>query len=50
MALLVKQQWRFINNPGAFWARLLKSIYFPKSDFRIAAKGARPSWVWAGLF
>ena len=46
MALLAKQAWRLYANLNALWARLLKSIYFPKYDFMVVRKGGRPSWVW----
>ncbi|CAN0840801.1 LINE-1 retrotransposable element ORF2 protein [Linum grandiflorum] len=48
-ALLAKQGWRLITSPDALWARVLKSIYFPKGDFLSASKSSRPSWIWAGL-
>lgn len=28
---------------------MLKAIYFPRSDFLEAPKGARPSWVWSSI-
>ncbi|KAF7140294.1 hypothetical protein RHSIM_Rhsim06G0103400 [Rhododendron simsii] len=49
LALLAKQGWRLIQNPNAFWARLLKSLYFPNGNFLKATKGSRPSWAWASL-
>lgn len=49
LALLAKQGSRMINNPGAYWVRMLKGIYFPKTDFLNASRGARPSWIWSSL-
>lgn len=47
MALLAKQAWRIIHNPNAYWVRMLKGIYFPRTDFLHASRGARPSWIGA---
>lgn len=49
LALLAKQAWRIITNPNAFWVRMLKGIYFPRTNFLNATRGARPSWVWSSL-
>lgn len=49
LALLTKQGWRIINNPNAYWVRMLKAIYFPRSNFMDAPKGSRPSWIWSSL-
>ncbi|PWA65154.1 hypothetical protein CTI12_AA306500 [Artemisia annua] len=49
LALLAKQGWRHIMNPGSFWCRVLKGIYFPHSDFPMASKDSRPSWLWQSL-
>ncbi|GKA96927.1 reverse transcriptase [Tanacetum coccineum] len=48
LALLAKQGWRIVN-PGSFWARVLKGIYFPHSNFLTASKGSHPSWLWQSL-
>ncbi|GJV85490.1 reverse transcriptase [Tanacetum coccineum] len=49
LALLAKQGWRLIMNPGSFWCHVLKGIYFPHSNFLTASKGSRPSWLWQSL-
>lgn len=49
IALLAKQGWRLITNPNAYWARMMKAIYFPNSSFLKATRGGRPSWAWASL-
>ncbi|CAL1388192.1 unnamed protein product [Linum trigynum] len=50
MALLAKQAWRLLTNPGALWVKVVKSIYFPKEDFLKAKKGSKASWVWASIW
>lgn len=49
MALLAKQGWRLIINPGSFWGRVLKGVYFPHLNFLTATKGSHPSWLWQSL-
>ncbi|CAN1833195.1 Putative ribonuclease H protein At1g65750 [Linum perenne] len=49
LALLAKQGWRLLTNTELLWARLLKALYFPNSDFLQASKTRRPSWIWASL-
>ncbi|GKB55061.1 hypothetical protein Tco_0905814 [Tanacetum coccineum] len=48
-ALLAKQGWRLLMNPGAFWVKVLKGIYFPNCGFLIAKMGSHPSWIWSSL-
>lgn len=36
VALLLKQAWCAMVNQEALWARVLKGIYFPFSDFLLA--------------
>ncbi|CAL1352861.1 unnamed protein product [Linum trigynum] len=49
MALLAKQAWRVLLNKDALWVRVLKSIYFPNSDFLNAKKGSKASWIWSSI-
>lgn len=35
--------------PHSFYARILKGIYFPHTDFMHTTKGRRASWGWASL-
>ncbi|CAN1182578.1 hypothetical protein LINPERHAP2_LOCUS36049 [Linum perenne] len=35
--------------PEALWLRLLKSLYFPGSDFLSSVKGSQSSWIWLSL-
>lgn len=48
-ALLMKQGWRLLQDNNSFWARLIKSIYFPDSSFLLAKKGLRRSWMWSNF-
>ncbi|GJZ32468.1 nucleotide-binding alpha-beta plait domain-containing protein [Tanacetum coccineum] len=48
-ALLAKQWWRLLMNPGSFWGKVIKGLYFPRSNFLIAKRGSRPSWLWNSL-
>ncbi|CAL1393624.1 unnamed protein product [Linum trigynum] len=50
LALLAKQSWRLLTNPNSLWGRLLKRMYFPRTNFLSAKKGSRPSWIWASLW
>lgn len=49
LALLGKMAYRLLKEPNALWARVLKGIYFPTSDFLHAGKGSRPSWAWSSI-
>ncbi|XP_021803273.1 uncharacterized protein LOC110747395 [Prunus avium] len=49
LALLAKQCWRLLTEPDSFWAKVIKSRYFPNCDFLLAPKGARASWAWSSL-
>lgn len=48
-ALLAKQCWRLLHNPQAFWAQILRRIYFSNGDFLTAQKGGHASWCWSSL-
>ncbi|GJW31241.1 reverse transcriptase [Tanacetum coccineum] len=48
-ALLAKQGWRLLMNPGAFWGKVLNGIYFPNCGFLVAKRGSHPSWIWSSL-
>ncbi|CAN1853577.1 Uncharacterized mitochondrial protein AtMg00310 [Linum perenne] len=49
LAHLVKLCWRIIQNPGALWVRVLKALYFPRTDFVEASGHHRPSWIWGSI-
>ncbi|ONI01787.1 hypothetical protein PRUPE_6G158500 [Prunus persica] len=50
LALLGKQSWQILNNPNAYWVRVLKVRFFPSvEDFWQAKVGHRASWAWASL-
>lgn len=49
LALLAKQAWRIIENPGALWVKSLKAIYYPREDFIKAKRIRGDSWVWASI-
>lgn len=42
--MLTKMAWRLNNNPEAYWAKVMKGIYFSKSSILEAKKGSRASW------
>lgn len=48
-ALLAKQVWRLHSEPGAFWAKVLKGIYYPNCDVWKAGKGSKASQAWSSL-
>ncbi|GJV60623.1 reverse transcriptase [Tanacetum coccineum] len=48
-ALLAKQGWRLLMNPGSFWGKVIKGLYFPRSNFLTTKRGSRPSWLWNSL-
>jgi hypothetical protein len=49
-ALLTKQGWRLMQNPGSLMAQVLREKYFPHVSFLSSVVGTRPSFVWRSLF
>ncbi|XP_057417986.1 uncharacterized protein LOC130712164 [Lotus japonicus] len=49
LSLLAKQSWRLLKDNDTLWGRILKSIYFPSSDFTQASYPRQSSWVWSSL-
>ncbi|CAN1777828.1 Putative ribonuclease H protein At1g65750 [Linum perenne] len=48
-AFLAKLAWKIFVQPDALWVKVLKGIYFPRTDFLKAGKHHRPSWLWSSL-
>ncbi|KAK4268485.1 hypothetical protein QN277_025138 [Acacia crassicarpa] len=48
-ALLAKTAWKLMMRPNDLWARVLKSIYFPKDEFVDVGKGHKASWCWSSI-
>lgn len=47
--LLGKQAWRMVKNPNTLWGKLMKGLYFNRSEFWHADSGCNPSWGWKSL-
>lgn len=50
IAMLAKQGWRLLNDANPFVTKLMKSKYFPNTDFLNAQLGASPSYMWRSIF
>ncbi|CAN1761942.1 Putative ribonuclease H protein At1g65750 [Linum perenne] len=48
-AFLAKLAWRMITQPEALWVKVLKGLYFPRTEFLKAGKHHRPSWLWSSI-
>ena len=44
-----RQAWKILENPTSLSARILKSIYFPHSEFLEAQLGSHPSHIWRAI-
>ncbi|CAN0915013.1 Uncharacterized mitochondrial protein AtMg00310 [Linum grandiflorum] len=49
LSFLAKLGWKIIQQPQAMWVRVLKALYFPRTDFIQAGRHWRPSWVWSSI-
>ncbi|CAN1177335.1 hypothetical protein LINPERHAP2_LOCUS33046 [Linum perenne] len=41
--------WKIIIQPEALWIKLLKGLYFPRSDFLQTARHHKAYWIWASI-
>jgi hypothetical protein len=48
-AMLAKQGWRLLTDPGSLCARVLKGRYFPNSDFWNSTKPRSSSYTWRSI-
>ncbi|XP_019178278.1 PREDICTED: uncharacterized protein LOC109173495 [Ipomoea nil] len=49
LAMLGKQAWRFLTNPGSLAARIYKARYYPKTSFVDATVGNNPCFCWRSI-
>lgn len=50
LAMLGKQGWRFLTNPGSLVTSIFKARYFPDSNFLDAQLDNNPSYVWRSIW
>lgn len=50
VALLAKQWWRLINYSDSLFAQVIKTKYYPDSDFLNAPLGHMPSYTWKSIW
>ncbi|GAA0160413.1 hypothetical protein LIER_16972 [Lithospermum erythrorhizon] len=48
-ALLMKQAWRLVSEPGSVLAEAYKAKYFPDTKFWDASLGSSPSYTWTSI-
>ena len=49
LALLARQAWRILQEPTSLSARILKVVYFPKSEFLNVEIVSSPSRIWRAI-
>jgi hypothetical protein len=49
LAMLGKQEWKFLAEPDSLVSRMFKARYFPNNSFLTAAVGHNPSYVWRSI-
>ena len=49
-ALLAKQGWRLMQFPESLTTQIFKAKYFPRSLFKEAKLGSKPSFAWRSIF
>lgn len=50
LALLAKQRWRILQNKESLVHKIYGARYFPHGDFFEAKLGAKPSFMWRGIW
>jgi hypothetical protein len=50
MAMVAKQAWSFMAEPGKLVSRIFKARYFPRSTLFDAKIGNNPSYVWRSIW
>ena len=49
LALLARQAWRILTKDTSLSPRMLKAIYFPRSNLLEAELGSHPSQIWRAM-